>query len=77
MLLVPKRKRPGMRLWIASLRSLLTASVPVTFLHPIALLADPPFLDLVLIRFAVAKPEAHYHAPLVVTPWCYSTSRGR
>jgi 2-oxo-4-hydroxy-4-carboxy-5-ureidoimidazoline decarboxylase len=38
--------------------------------------ADPPFLDLVPIRFAVADPEDHYHVPLLVTPWSYSTYRG-
>jgi len=39
-------------------------------------LPDPPFLDVVPIRFAVADPKAHYHVPLVVTPWSYSTYRG-
>jgi 5-hydroxyisourate hydrolase len=39
-------------------------------------LADPPFLDVVPIRFAIADPKAHYHVPLVVTPWSYSTYRG-
>jgi 5-hydroxyisourate hydrolase len=38
--------------------------------------ADPPFLDVVPIRFAVADPAAHYHVPLVATPWSYSTYRG-
>jgi 2-oxo-4-hydroxy-4-carboxy-5-ureidoimidazoline decarboxylase len=37
---------------------------------------DPPFLDVVPIRFAVAEPEAHYHVPIIVTPWSYSTYRG-
>jgi hydroxyisourate hydrolase len=41
-----------------------------------AKLADPPFLDLVPIRFAVADPAAHYHVPLIVSPWSYSTYRG-
>jgi 2-oxo-4-hydroxy-4-carboxy-5-ureidoimidazoline decarboxylase len=39
-------------------------------------LADPPFLDVVPIRFAVSEPEGHYHVPLVVSPWSYSTYRG-
>jgi 2-oxo-4-hydroxy-4-carboxy-5-ureidoimidazoline decarboxylase len=39
-------------------------------------LADPPFLDVVPIRFGVADAEGHYHVPLVVTPWSYSTYRG-
>ena len=38
--------------------------------------ADPPFLDVVPIRFAIADPAAHYHVPLLVTPWSYSTYRG-
>jgi 2-oxo-4-hydroxy-4-carboxy-5-ureidoimidazoline decarboxylase len=37
---------------------------------------DPPFLGVIPIRFAVAEPEGHYHVPLLVTPWSYSTYRG-
>ena len=39
-------------------------------------LADPPFLDLVPIRFAVSEPEGHYHVPLLCSPWSYTTYRG-
>lgn len=39
-------------------------------------LAEPPFLDIVPLRFAVAEPEQNYHVPLLVTPWSYSTYRG-
>jgi 2-oxo-4-hydroxy-4-carboxy-5-ureidoimidazoline decarboxylase len=39
-------------------------------------LPDPPFLGIVPIRFGVAEPEAHYHVPLLATPWSYSTYRG-
>lgn len=39
-------------------------------------LAEPPFLDVVPIRFSIAEPEGHYHVPLLVTPWSYSTYRG-
>ena len=39
-------------------------------------LADPPFLDLIVIRFSVAEAERHYHVPLLVSPWSYSTYRG-
>lgn len=39
-------------------------------------LSVPPFLDVVPIRFSVANPEGHYHVPLVVSPWSYSTYRG-
>jgi 2-oxo-4-hydroxy-4-carboxy-5-ureidoimidazoline decarboxylase len=38
--------------------------------------ARPPFLDEVPIRFGVAEAEGHYHVPLLVTPWSYSTYRG-
>jgi 2-oxo-4-hydroxy-4-carboxy-5-ureidoimidazoline decarboxylase len=39
-------------------------------------LSDPPFLGVVPVRFAIAEPEGHYHVPLLVTPWSYSTYRG-
>jgi 2-oxo-4-hydroxy-4-carboxy-5-ureidoimidazoline decarboxylase len=38
--------------------------------------ADPPFLDVIPIRFSIAESESHYHVPLLVTPWSYSTYRG-
>jgi len=38
--------------------------------------ADPPFLDVVPVAFAIAEPEGHYHVPLLVTPWSYATYRG-
>ena len=40
-----------------------------------AQLADPAFLDLVPVRFGVAA-DAHYHVPLLVSPYGYSTYRG-
>ena len=40
-----------------------------------AALADPPFLDLIAIRFGMAE-DAHYHVPLLVSPYGYSTYRG-
>jgi 2-oxo-4-hydroxy-4-carboxy-5-ureidoimidazoline decarboxylase len=39
-------------------------------------LNDPPFLDHIPLRFAVAEPEGHLHVPLLVTPWSYATYRG-
>lgn len=39
-------------------------------------LADPPFLDLVPLRFTIAEPDGHYHVPLLASPWSYSTYRG-
>jgi 5-hydroxyisourate hydrolase len=41
-----------------------------------AALADPPFLDEIPIRFGVSDPEAHYHVPLLLSPYGYSTYRG-
>ncbi len=38
-------------------------------------LSDPPFLDTVVLRFAV-KADEHYHVPLLASPWSYSTYRG-
>jgi 2-oxo-4-hydroxy-4-carboxy-5-ureidoimidazoline decarboxylase len=38
--------------------------------------SDPPFLGIVPLRFGVSEPEGHYHVPLLVTPWSYSTYRG-
>ena len=35
-----------------------------------------PFLNEVIIRFGVANPKEHYHVPLLVSPWSYSTYRG-
>jgi 5-hydroxyisourate hydrolase len=37
-------------------------------------LADPPFLNEVVIRFGIA--EGHYHVPLLLSPYGYSTYRG-
>jgi len=39
-------------------------------------LSDPPFLDWVTIEFGVAGDDGHYHVPLLVAPFAYSTYRG-
>jgi 5-hydroxyisourate hydrolase len=39
-------------------------------------LPAPPFLDLIPVRFGIADPDGHYHVPLLVSPWAYSTYRG-
>jgi 5-hydroxyisourate hydrolase len=39
-------------------------------------LPDPAFLETVAIEFGVAEPTAHYHVPLLVSPFGYSTYRG-
>ena len=38
--------------------------------------SDPPFLDVVVIDFAVSNVEQHWHVPLLVSPYGYSTYRG-
>ena len=35
-----------------------------------------PFLDDVVIKFGISNPKEHYHVPLLVSPWSYSTYRG-
>ena len=39
-------------------------------------LAEPPFLDRIPIRFGLADAGAHYHVPLLVSPYGFSTYRG-
>ncbi|WP_404328584.1 hydroxyisourate hydrolase [Mesobacillus maritimus] len=40
------------------------------------LLPDPPFLELVPVRFGLSDANAHYHVPLLVSPWGYQVYRG-
>jgi len=35
-----------------------------------------PFLDDIIIKFGISNPKEHYHVPLLVSPWSYSTYRG-
>jgi 5-hydroxyisourate hydrolase len=39
-------------------------------------LPDPAFLNRIPLRFSVADAQSHYHVPLLVSPWSYSTYRG-
>lgn len=39
-------------------------------------LPEPPFLDELPLEFGVADAQQHYHVPLLVSPWSYSTYRG-
>ncbi|QNM94811.1 hydroxyisourate hydrolase [Chitinimonas koreensis] len=41
-----------------------------------AALPQPAFVDQVPLRFGVADAGQHYHVPLLVSPWSYSTYRG-
>ena len=39
-------------------------------------LPTPMFLDVIPIRFGVSEPDGHYHVPLLLSPFSYSTYRG-
>ncbi len=39
-------------------------------------LPEPNFLNRVSLDFGIANPQQHYHVPLLVSPWSYSTYRG-
>lgn len=39
-------------------------------------LPEPPFIDTVQLDFGIADAGGHYHVPLLVSPWAYSTYRG-
>ncbi len=54
----------------------LVFAVGAYFANLDASLPSPSFLDEVPVRFAVADAACHYHVPLLVSPWAYSTYRG-
>lgn len=39
-------------------------------------LSEPAFLDVIPLMFGIADPDSHYHVPLLVSPYAYSTYRG-
>jgi 5-hydroxyisourate hydrolase len=39
-------------------------------------LPEPAFLDVIPLRFGIADPDKHYHVPLLLSPYGYSTYRG-
>ncbi len=39
-------------------------------------LHEPPFLDIIPVRFGIADPIGHYHVPLLLSPFGYTTYRG-
>ena len=39
-------------------------------------LPEPAFIDVVQLDFGIADAAGHYHVPLLVSPWSYSTYRG-
>jgi 5-hydroxyisourate hydrolase len=54
----------------------LTFDVAAYFRARGAVLPEPPFLDVVPLDFGLADAGAHYHVPLLASPWAYSTYRG-
>jgi 5-hydroxyisourate hydrolase len=54
----------------------LTFSVGAYYAAQGVTLPDPPFLDEVTIDFGVPDASAHYHVPLLVSPFGYTTYRG-
>ena len=54
----------------------LDSTVGDYFLAKAAKLRESPFLHLVEIAFNIADASQHYHVPLLVSPWSYSTYRG-
>jgi 5-hydroxyisourate hydrolase len=54
----------------------LTFGVAAYFQSRGVVLPEPCFLDRVSIDFGVAHADQHYHVPLLVSPWSYSTYRG-
>jgi 5-hydroxyisourate hydrolase len=39
-------------------------------------LPEPAFLDVVVLRFGISAEQEHYHVPLLISPYSYSTYRG-
>ena len=39
-------------------------------------LPQPAFLDVVVLRFGISAEQEHYHVPLLISPYSYSTYRG-
>jgi 5-hydroxyisourate hydrolase len=54
----------------------LVFAVAEYFLSRRVTLPEPAFLDEVPLDFGIADPGAHYHVPLLASPWSYSTYRG-
>ncbi len=54
----------------------LVFDVSAYFMARGVMLPQPPFLDQVSLDFGIAHEDQHYHVPLLVSPWSYSTYRG-
>ena len=67
-LLVGAAMRPGVYELVFDVAAYFRASGVV--------LEDPPFLDRIPLRFGLSNASQHYHVPLLVSPFAYSTYRG-
>ena len=54
----------------------LVFAVKAYFVARKVVLPEPAFLDEVSLDFGIADTSQHYHVPLLVSPWSYSTYRG-
>ncbi len=61
---------------MATGRYRLTFEVAAYFRARGVALPEPAFIDTVPIDFGIADAAGHYHVPLLVSPWAYSTYRG-
>ena len=61
---------------MAAGRYRLTFAVAAYFRARGVALPEPPFIDEVQLDFGIADAAGHYHVPLLVSPWAYSTYRG-
>ena len=57
-------------------RYILTFHLGAYFRARGVVLPEPAFLEQAVIHLGVADPAAHYHVPLLITPWSYSVYRG-
>jgi len=57
------------------LRALMPGAYEILF-HAGAYLGDGAFYDVIPVRFIVTDPAQHYHIPLILSPYGYSTYRG-
>jgi 5-hydroxyisourate hydrolase len=61
---------------MAAGRYRLTFAVAAYFREKGVSLPEPAFLDVVPLEFGISDAAGHYHVPLLVSPWAYSTYRG-
>ncbi len=60
-------------------RAMATPRVFTNCNFPLAITTAPPaqaFLDVVVLRFGISAEQEHYHVPLLISPYSYSTYRG-